>query len=116
MPNEMTLEELLALAAQAQDAKEAVAQKSQPLTAESLAPLLADLKNTIEAGIDERVQKAFPRGEGSGPKGIINTEDPRDADPISYIVRKARKPEDLDQDDKNLIWALTEAALTENMK
>jgi hypothetical protein len=115
--NELTLEELLALAAEAQNKKEADVQKAQPLTAESLAPVLAEFKTSIEQMIEEKVTKALPvRGEGVGRKGTLQSDDPRDADPVSYAVKKAQSGEDLDTTDKALIWAMTEAVLGEGLK
>jgi hypothetical protein len=113
MQNELTLEELLTLAAKAQEEKEV----QKGITLESLGTLFGQFETKILNAVDERVSKAMPaRGEGVGRQSTVNpSEDPRDKDPVSYIVQKSLKPDELDTTDKQLIWALTEKVLTDGM-
>jgi hypothetical protein len=114
----MELEELLKLAAEkiASEKPEPVAVKA--VTAEDIAGLFAQFEQKIEAKLEEKVQKALPvRSEGTGRAGIVETpSDPRESDPLKYIVQKAAKPDEFDQTDKELVSALTLKALLDGMQ
>jgi hypothetical protein len=65
----------------------------------------------FSATVAEQIEKALPvaRPEGAGRVGETTPEDPREADPVAYIAKKAAA--DRTDEDKALAWALTQAAI-----
>lgn len=128
---ETQLEELLAGAAAAASAQPEPQPAVKSITAEEIKALLDGFKTSIadeinakvEAQVSERVEKAMTtmRGESQGRRAPQGGSDLPDIEenPLDYIVKKARtvKSEDeLTDQDKQLAWGVTRAALMAGMK
>jgi hypothetical protein len=131
----MTLEEMLQqyLAAQleAQKAPKPVeeTQKAQTfVTPEQLTAALSGFATEVskalaaemakvQQAVTEQVEKALPvREAGAGRAGVENTADPRDENPVAYLVAKARSEGGLSPEDKKLAWAITKSVIADGMR
>jgi hypothetical protein len=127
---EQKLEELLAGAAAVNPepepqpvAKGVTADEIKALLAEFKTSIENDINQRVESQVSERVEKALTtmRGESQGRRAPMNGSDTPDIEenPLDYIVHKARsvKSEDeLTDQDKQLAWGVTRAALMVGMK
>lgn len=113
---EKSLEELLIEAAEAKKAKEQAEQAQKGITSSDLADLFSQLETRLLTAMDEKISKAqeITRGEGVGRKGAV--VDPREEDPLTYIMQKAKTPEDLSPEDKALIGGITHKAIFQGMR
>lgn len=83
----------------------------------ALAEFAAQISTSVGAAVAEEVAKAAPAREaGAGRAAVVETEDPREANPVDYVIKKARKGEALDDTDKMIAWAIMESGLKEGMK
>lgn len=130
-----TLEQLLEqyLAAQMAPKSEPV-QKAEPqveyVTPAALTEVLKGFASTLSAEVSKvvtetvaaEVAKAMPvaREQGAGRVGEVATEDPRDANPVSYLAKKAAAAveagQPLSDEDKSLAWALTRQVILDGMR
>jgi len=88
---------------------------------------LADkLLGVLEDNVQAALKKALENEElltkaGARKSTIITPEEERDANPIAYLIKKGRtalaanEEPSYDQVDKDLIWAITEKALSQGM-
>jgi hypothetical protein len=77
------------------------------------------ITEALGASVAESVAKAMPAPdrEGVGRKGVVATqEDERDADPTTYIIKKAQKPSEMTQEDKDLAFGIFAEVLKAGMK
>lgn len=110
-------------AANAAAAPQDVKKAEQGLTVEQLSAVLAknneDVMKAFDDKLTERLQAqgAFSR-EGTGRLGQTPNQQETDleADPINYLIKKAKTDEPLSPEEGDLIYRLTYAALTEGMK
>jgi hypothetical protein len=111
---EPSLEEILAELGQTLQEKEAGVTKAD------LKELFDGFTTSITGAFEAAVSKALVpvRGEGTGRVGQVETPaaDPRETDPVAYIIEKAKKDDELDPQDKDLAVELFKAALAEGMK
>lgn len=108
------LEQLLT---QLLEREEETVQKSQPVTLEAIAALLATSQETVLAAVDTKVQKAMElvREEGAGSKmPVIKSVLPNE-NPLYPIVMKANKGEELNEGEIHLLNAATHAILASGM-
>lgn len=127
---EMTKEEIEALIAQTVAAAQAAVvpqqvQKAETpgLTVDQLSAVLQKNNEDVMKAFDDKMterlaaQGAFSR-EGTGRLGQTPNapESELEADPINYLIKKARSGEAFTPDEGDLVYRLTYAALTEGMK
>ena len=124
------MEELLKQLLQAElDKVQKATPKAEPETpaAAPETPTTAFNADALRSMIEEAVQKAMPaapiqRGEGAGsrqesgePAAAVTTARKAE-EALVALVAKARKPEELSQDEKRTIWALTYAGLRAGLR
>ena len=125
----MTIEEMLAqyLAAQLEVKKaEPKPEVEQFVTPAQLQTVLSGFAEQVSKAVAEavatqvaeQVEKALPvtREQGAGRVGTENAEDPRESDPVAYLVAKSQSEGGLSDEDKRLAWALTKAVITDGMR
>jgi hypothetical protein len=84
----------------------------------------------IDSSFTEKLQKASAQADpeaadptepvqkaSAGRRSTIqsSTSDPREDNPLRYLLQKSRKGEELDVTDKAIAWGLTLKALTQGM-
>lgn len=86
------------------------------VTKAEIQEMLKEFSSQMSTLLDEKVEKALTaqREPGVGRQGPPS-EDPRDADPVAYVVAKAARDEDLEQSDKDFIWGVTHKAISQGM-
>ncbi len=111
-----SLEDMLIEAAEAKKAKEAEERAHKAITAADLGTLLSQLQTNLLEAMDQKIAKAqeVTRGEGIGRKGMV--ADLKEDDPLTYILHKAKEPEDLTPEDKALIGGITSKAIFQGMR
>jgi len=127
------LEQLLAGAAQREARKVAEEQLQKgSVTKAEFSSALGEFKQTMLAELAGLLQQKATSPEQTqdtdqeeeepepiqkaGRKGTIPpAQDPRDANPLQYLLQKARSGGDYDETDKQIIWALTVRGLTAGM-
>jgi hypothetical protein len=114
MPQHIDVEELL----KALDAR--LPQAPKGITQEDLSTALAAQKTELLSAVSEEVRKAIPapdltRNPGTGSKANIDP-DPRESDPLNYILKKCQSGEELSPEDKALVWGLTKEYLAIGLK
>jgi hypothetical protein len=71
----------------------------------------------VKLAVTEQVEKAMPvREPGAGRAGTENAVDPRETNPVAYLVAKARTSEGLSPEDKKLAWGITRAVIADGMR
>jgi hypothetical protein len=129
------LEQLFTVATEKAAKKEAdAALKKGYVTREQINLALGELTGTLENGVVEKmaaslpdmielaVKKALTVEDKNGQRrgtvlGSSPTLDDREADPVSYLIRKGKElgPESYDSVDKQILWAITYKALAGGM-
>lgn len=120
----MTRDEIEALVQKAlTDREEAQRQAEEakanaPITRTELGAALLDFKNSLLDEVKKASPQHEPRNEGVGRKGVVSGAQPdeRDADPVSYLVKKAANGAEWDETDQALIAALTKQELARGLK
>lgn len=83
--------------------------------------LIKEISNTLPDMVELAVKKAITVDEKGQRRGTVlgssTTLDDREADPVSYLLRKGRElgPDSFDDVDKQIIWGLTHKALSTGM-
>lgn len=87
------------------------------LTLDDVKDLMVASFAEFNKSIDEKIAKAttFSRESATVSKATLAPEDERDADPLKYLVKKAKNHNDLDDLDKRLIGEITNRVLTDGM-
>jgi hypothetical protein len=113
------LEELLEGAAKQIAAEEAAKKATDTgVSKADLAEMFQELQTKVLNAVDEKVAKALPivREPGEGRKGTVDTpEEQRDADPASYIIKKAKAGDELTAEDEELMAGITRTLLARGM-
>lgn len=128
------LEQLLTVASERAAKKEAEeALKKGFVTREQINTALMQLSENVEATLSEKlganlselVEKAVKAAITVDEKGGLRkgtllggvSLDEREADPVAYLIKKGKElgPENYDEVDKRILWALTYKALSTGM-
>lgn len=113
---DLKLEELLAGAVESAKREEAEAARQESVSKADIQALLDGISAKLDQVVGERVAKAVSESrEGVGRKAPAASDDPREADPAAYIIRKSREVEELSEDDKALIAGITRSILVDGM-
>lgn len=77
---------------------------------------------SLDGVVENKLKKAMEEEDGplakAGRKStIITPEEEREADPVTYLLRKGRTqgPDSYDDIDKRLLWAMTQTVLAQGM-
>ncbi len=128
------LEQLLSVAAERAAKKEAdEALKKGFVTREQINAALSQLSDNVESTLSEKlganlsdlVEKAVKAAITVDEKGGLRkgtllggvSLDEREADPVAYLIKKGKElgPENYDEVDKRILWAVTYKALSTGM-
>jgi hypothetical protein len=83
--------------------------------------LITEISSTLPDMVELAVKKAITVDEKGQRKGTVlgssTTLDDREADPVSYLLRKGKElgPDSYDDVDKQILWAMTYKALSSGM-
>jgi hypothetical protein len=110
---EKYLEKQLEVAPVAKVEEAAPVAQADYVTVEAMKAMLAEFSTQVSKEIAESAPVG--REEGAGRVGGQVTESEIEADPVTYLAKKAGKGEEFTQEEKNLAWELTKAVLADGL-